>query len=179
MKWEEFAHAVRAAASVLGEDEVVVLGSQAILAYFTELPEEAVQSRAVDIAALDDPDEAKSHVLAGAIGEDSPFDRMFGYHVDGVSLSTPIAPSDWLERCERVSTPAMNGVTAICMEPHDLCAAKLLTGRDNDRRFVTALLRARLVDPQRIDSLLGQVATDSALVAAARASLAAIVADAN
>ena len=177
MKWDEFAHAVRAAASVLGEDEVVVLGSQAILAYFTDLPEEVVQSREVDIAALDDPDEAKSHVLAGAIGEDSPFDKMFGYHVDGVSLTTPLAAPGWLERCRRVSTPAMNGVTAICMEPHDLCAAKLLAGRDKDRRFVTALLGAGLVDPQRIDSLLGQVTADTALVSAAQSSLAAMVTD--
>lgn len=177
MKWDEFAHAVRAAASVLDEDEVVVVGSQAVLAYFTELPEETVQSREVDIAALDDPDEAKSHVLAGAIGEDSPFDKMFGYHVDGVSLTTPLAASGWLGRCRRVSTPAMNGVTAICMEPHDLCAAKLLAGRGKDRTFVAALLGAGLVDRARIKSLLGQVVADPALISAARSSLAAIAVD--
>ena len=99
MQWPEFAHAVRAAGAILGEDQVVVIGSQSILAWFDDPPPETTLSREIDIAALDDPDDRKSHVLAGAIGEGSPFDATFGFHVDGVSLDTPIAPSGWLGRC--------------------------------------------------------------------------------
>lgn len=146
MRWPEFAHAVRAAGAILDEDRVVVIGSQSILAWFENPPPETTVSREVDIAALDDPDDRKSHVLAGAIGEGSPFDAAFGFHVDGVSLSTPLAPSGWLGRCRAVSTPAMNGVTALCMEPHDLCVAKLLAGRDKDLAFVRSLVDAGLVD---------------------------------
>jgi hypothetical protein len=29
-----------------------------------------------------------------------------------------------------VESPATNGVTRLCVEPHDLCASKLLAGRD-------------------------------------------------
>lgn len=150
MQWPEFAHAVRAAGAILGEDRVVVIGSQSILAWFDDPPPETTLSREVDIAALDDPDDRKSHVLAGAIGEGSPFDATFGFHVDGVSLDTPIAPRGWLGRCRAVSTPAMNGVTAMCMEPHDLCVAKLLAGREKDIAFVHALLAAGLVDRSTI-----------------------------
>ena len=146
MQWPEFAHAVRAAGAILGEDRVVVIGSQSILAWFDDPPPETTMSREVDIAALDDPDDRKSHVLAGAIGEGSPFDAAFGFHVDGVSLKTPVAPRGWLDRCRAVSTPSMNGVTALCMEPHDLCVAKLLAGREKDIAFVRSLLAAGLVD---------------------------------
>ena len=44
----------------------------------------------------------------------------------------------------------MNGVTALCMEPHDLCVAKLLAGREKDVAFVRALLAAGLVDRSTI-----------------------------
>ena len=171
MQWPEFAHAVRAAGAILGEDRVVVIGSQSILAWFDDPPPETTLSREVDIAALDDPDDRKSHVLAGAIGEGSPFDATFGFHVDGVSLDTPIAPSGWLGRCRAVSTPAMNGVTALCMEPHDLCVAKLLAGREKDIAFVRALLAAGLVDRSTILARLDDAEVADLVRDRARATL--------
>ena len=171
MQWPEFAHAVRAAGAILGEDRVVVIGSQSILAWFDDPPPETTLSREVDIAALDDPDDRKSHVLAGAIGEGSPFDAAFGFHVDGVSLGTPIAPSGWLGRCRAVSTPAMNGVTALCMEPHDLCVAKLMAGREKDISFVRALLAAGLVDRSTILTRLNDTAVADPIRDRARATL--------
>lgn len=174
MQWPEFAHAVRAAGAILGEDRVVVIGSQSVLAWFDDLPPQATMSREIDIAALDDPDESKSHILAGAIGEGSPFDAAFGFHVDGVSLGTPLAPRGWLDRCRAVSTPAMNGVTALCMEPHDLCAAKLLAGRQKDTTFVQALLAAGLVDRGTIEDRLDQTRAPVRQIQQARAALRAL-----
>lgn len=160
MKWAEFAHAVRAAAAILGEREVVVIGSQAILASFDEakLPAETLASMEIDVAALNDPDESKSHILAGAIGEGSPFHDTFGFFVDGVSMSTPMAPHGWRDRLVRVESPSMNGAVALCLDPHDLCVAKLYAGREKDRHFVAALLRAGLVDPEIIRTRVPLVA---------------------
>jgi ribosome modulation factor len=80
-------HLIRAACDLLEVDEVVVLGSQAILATRSEddLPYAATRSREADIAAWHDPDESLSHRLAGVLGEDSAFDHSHGYFVDGVS----------------------------------------------------------------------------------------------
>jgi hypothetical protein len=152
VRWDEFAHAVRAAAAILGEHEVVVIGSQAIHASFDdkELPESALVSVEIDIASLDDPDETKSQMLAGTIGEGSPFHDTFEIYVDGVSMSTPDAPRGWQSRLVRVETPSMNGSAALCMERHDLCVAKLFAHREKDLRFVAALLAASLVDPVTI-----------------------------
>ena len=65
----EFQHAVRAAASVLGVTEVLVIESQALHASVADdLPPEASRSVEVDVAALrDDPDGAKAEWISKAI----------------------------------------------------------------------------------------------------------------
>lgn len=53
MKRAEFEHAIRAAGAVLGVDEVLVIGSQALHASVVgDLPPEASRSVEVDVAAL-------------------------------------------------------------------------------------------------------------------------------
>lgn len=95
MTRDEFDHAVRAAGAVLGEDEVLVIGSQAIHgSVVSPLPEEAVRSVEVDIAALDDPDGHKADLIDGSIGEASMFHGTFGYYAQGVAvIGTWMRPS--------------------------------------------------------------------------------------
>lgn len=38
----------------------------------------------------------------------------------------------------------------LCLEAHDLCAAKLGRSEQKDREFVAALVKAKLVDPREI-----------------------------
>jgi hypothetical protein len=73
MKRDELAHILRAASRIVGEHDIVVIGSQSIRGSFTEdqLPEPAVASIEADLAFLDDPDNRKSDEVDGAIGEDS------------------------------------------------------------------------------------------------------------
>jgi len=93
MNKEEFDHGIRAAGSILGVNEVLVIGSQAAHGSVPgDLPPEALRSVEVDIAAFDDPDGVKADLLDGAIGEASLFQREFGFYVDGVTLSTAILP---------------------------------------------------------------------------------------
>jgi hypothetical protein len=51
-----FDHAVRAAGAVLGENEILVIGSQAVHGTVAgDLPVEAERSVEADVAAFDDP----------------------------------------------------------------------------------------------------------------------------
>lgn len=59
-----FDHAVRAAGAILGEDEILVIGSQALYGSVEDLPPEAERSVEADIAALDDPDDRKADLMA-------------------------------------------------------------------------------------------------------------------
>ena len=48
------------------------------------------------------------------------FHDTFGYYAQGVVESTARLPAGWQERLVRFETPAMRGVTASCLELHDL-----------------------------------------------------------
>jgi hypothetical protein len=61
-------------------------------------------------------------------------------------------PDGWTERLVPFRTPRTGGVTAWCLEPHDLFASKLAAWRNKDGQFLTAMLRHELVEPKIIVS---------------------------
>jgi len=147
MKRTEFEHAIRAAASILGTDELMVIGSQALHAILTdELPEVAQRSIEVDVVAFDDTEGRKADLIEGSIGEASMFHATFGYYAQGVSESTAVLPEGWRDRLERFETPATIGVVAWCLEVHDLWISKAIANREKDIEFCQALLTAGIVD---------------------------------
>lgn len=74
MNRSQLAHVLRAACEITGDPDMLVIGSQSILASHDEdeLPAAATASIEVDVAFLDDADEAKADQIDGAIGELSP-----------------------------------------------------------------------------------------------------------
>jgi len=147
MKRAEFEHAIRAAASILGIDQLMVIGSQALHATVSdELPEAAQRSIEVDVVAFDDSEGQKADLIDGSIGEASMFHATFGYYAQGVSESTAVLPEGWRDRLVRFETPATNGVVAWCLEVHDLWISKAIANRDKDIEFCLALLSTGIVD---------------------------------
>lgn len=177
MNKAEFDHAIRAAGSIIGEMELLVIGSQAAHGSIRgELPPEAMRSIEVDVAAFNDPDSAKSDLIDGSIGEASMFHMAFGFYVEGVSETTATVPEGWRDRLVRYETPATSGVVGWCLDLHDLWIAKAVAGRPKDVEYCRAFLTRGLVDAdilrQRLaettglvdavrDSVLTQIATSS------------------
>ena len=158
MKRTEFEHAVRAAAAVLGVDELLVIGSQALHGSVEgDLPEEALRSVEVDVAALEDPEGRKADLIDGAIGEASMFHATFGYYAQGVEVVTAVLPDGWEGRLVRFETAGTRGVVAWCLEPHDLWISKMIAGRPKDLEFGRALLEGRIVDPAQLMKRLEDV----------------------
>ncbi len=149
MNREAFEHLVRAAGSIVGDDRVLVIGSQSILGSFSEddLPSEITLSREVDIAFFDDSGGHKADLLDGSIGEESIFEDSFGYYAQGVSETTAVLPQGWRDRLVAFTSPNTGGVTAMCLEVHDLWVAKLAAARSTDVAYCEALVRNQLVDP--------------------------------
>ena len=174
MKREEFEHAIRAAGAVLGVDEVLVIGSQALHASVAgDLPPEASRSIEVDVAAMrDDADGRMADLIDGSIGEASMFHATFGYYAQGVVETTAVLPEGWRERLVRFESPGTNGVVAWCLEPHDLWVSKAIAGRPKDLEFCRALLDRALVSGARLRDRLALVAAlDPRLRAAAAARI--------
>lgn len=148
MKREELAHILRAAADVTGDGDILVIGSQAILASYeeSELPLEATASIEADIAFLDDEKEEKADRVDGAIGEASMFHETNGYYGQGVSVSTAVLPTGWEDRVVRFVWGDPGKANAVCLDPHDLVLAKLAAGREKDIDFARALMRHKRVE---------------------------------
>ena len=161
MRRADFDHVTRAAGALLGEDTVIVIGSQALLGSVDEPPSTVVRAVEVDVVPADG-DETKADLIDGSIGEASLFQESFGVYAKGVGLSTAVLASGWRDRLVPYSTSATGGTTALCLDPVDLVVAKLAAGREKDHEFVAELLRTGLVDPGAVAERLGLLPLEAA-----------------
>ena len=158
MTREQFEHAVRAAGAVLGVDEIIVIGSQALHGTVDgELPEEAARSVEVEVAVAGDVDGEMADLVDGSIGGASMFHATFGYYAEGVTEKTATLPKGWRNRLVRFRTPGTNGVTALCLEVHDLWISKAIAGRTKDIEFCKALMVGGLVKKSALVKRLASV----------------------
>lgn len=155
MKRSQLAHILRSASRVTGDPKILVIGSQSILGKYSHvaLPDEAWLSVEADIAFFDDPEEVKADLVDGALGEASPFHESFGVYGQGVTLATATLPEGWRERLLPFAHGDVGDSQAMCLEPHDLVLSKLVANREKDIQFAAAVIRARLVDVDRLQEL--------------------------
>lgn len=147
MRRDQLEHLIRAAGALLGDDTVIVIGSQAILAT-VPAPEEVELTRSMeaDLLPINDPLEEKADLIDGVLGAGSMFDDTHGIHADGVSIGTPLLPAGWRDRLVEISNENTNGIRGLCLEAHDLIVSKLAAGRSKDLDFCDAAARTGLVD---------------------------------
>ena len=156
MKREQLEHVLRAASDIVDSADLLVIGSQSVLATWDELrlPKTAIRSMQADVATLDG-DEGKSDLIDGNIGEGSRFHETFGFYAQGVSLKTAVLPAGWRDRLVVLDNERTKPGRGLCLEPHDCVASKLVAGRAKDYEFAVALVKAGLV---KLDVLAKRVA---------------------
>ena len=159
MNKAQFEHTIRAAGSILGDDEVLVIGSQAIHASIDYKLDEAERSIEVDVSSLNDPDGSKADLIDGSIGELSVFQETYGYYAQGVTPQTATLADGWRDRLIPYLTRGTNGVTALCLEPHDLWISKAVAGRPKDKEFCRALIDRKLVEVKTLHQRLEMIAS--------------------
>ena len=89
-------HMIRAAGTIANVDDVVVIGSQAVLGEFPDAPAELLVSDETDVFSREHLE--LSDLIDSTIGEGSPFQRAFGYYAHGVDETTAILPQGWRDR---------------------------------------------------------------------------------
>lgn len=164
MRADQLALGIAEACRVLREPFVVVFGSQSILGTYSEsvLPAEVTRSREMDIGPWREfTGTATREEIANSIndvnyylGEQSQFDDEHGFYVEAISKEMVLLPEGWDNRLVRFAADVpgrpLYGVEGFCLDPHDLCVAKALAGRELDRVFIAELIKAGLVDPEVI-----------------------------
>jgi hypothetical protein len=158
---EQLEHIIGAAASIAEDDDIVVIGSQAILGQFPDAPAELLISMEADVYPRNHPDRAD--LIDGSIGELSLFHDTFGYYAQGVGEETATLPRGYAERLIPVRSKRTRGATGWCLEAHDLVIAKAFAGREKDERFILAALRRGLVKAETLYARLAETERDPEL----------------
>jgi hypothetical protein len=168
-----------AAAEVTGQDEFVVIGSQAILGTYNQPPASLLVSLEADIYPLHLPDAAAE--VDGALGDGSQFHAAFGYYAHGVGPETAKAPVGWQSRLVRREIPrrvaSKQRPIAWCLEVHDLVLSKCVAGRERDWEYAAEALRARLVEPATLLELIPDLPVSAALRLQVEEMLRSIISD--
>jgi hypothetical protein len=164
-------HIIRAASTIADDDEIIIIGSQAVLGQFPDAPADMLISNEADVYPKNHPDRAD--LIDGSIGEGSPFHDAFGYYAQGVGPETAVLPPDWDKRLIRLQNANTRGAAGLCLEIHDLCLAKLVAGREKDMRFTRAAARAGLTAREVLSARLDTMSLDERVRDLVRARIAA------
>lgn len=152
MTEEQLEHLIRASGAILGDQAVLVIGSQSILPWLRRFagkpprqwPGVFTLSTEADIIPIDN-DEEKSNLIDGTLGEDSYFHGTYGYYAQGVSMETAKAPEGWQSRCYPLRNENTHQIVGYCMHPADLFLAKAVANRPKDGPFLDAMIEHGLV----------------------------------
>lgn len=155
MKRHEVEHIIRASGAITNEYEFVIVGSQSILGQFPDAPDIFLISREADIYPLKNPE--KFDLIDGAIGENSRFDKHYGYYAQGVGPETAVLPKDWEERLIRIQNENTGGFIGFCLEVHDLAVSKLVANRPKDIDFIKALFEHQMITESVLQERIKQL----------------------
>ena len=172
MKRSELEHIIRASGEIAGDDEIIVIGSQAILGQFPDAPVRLLMSMEADIYPRNDPQKADK--VDGAIGEGSSFHELHGYYAQGVGERTAVLPEDWETRLVAVNNKNTNGVTGYCLDVHDLAISKMIAMRPKDVEFVQELARHNMIEKKTMLRRLKETDLEAAIRRAAQAQIKAL-----
>jgi hypothetical protein len=159
-------HIIRAAGSIADCQQLVIIGSQAILGSFPNPPAELVVSQEADTYPLEAPE--KADLIDGSIGEQSAFHVTFGYYAHGVGPETAVLPANWQARLVAVQNANTRGVIGLCLSPVDLAVSKLAAGRDKDLAFVRAMFQHQLVGAEAVQAVLPELKEGQSQIVRAR-----------
>jgi len=154
MQRSELEHVIRASGEIAGDDEIIIVGSQAILGQFPNAPVRLLMSMEADIYPKNKPKNADK--VDGAIGEGSSFHELNGYYAQGVGERTAVLPKNWKARLVTVNNENTSGVTGYCLEVHDLAISKLVAQRPKDLEFLHELVRHDMIQKKTMLQRLGQ-----------------------
>lgn len=154
MRRSDLEHVIRASGEIAKDDEIIIIGSQAILGQFPDAPLQLLMSMEADVYPRNKPELADK--VDGAIGEGSLFHRQNGYYAQGVGPETAMLPNGWQNRLVGLNNENTNGVTGLCLDVHDLAISKIFAGRSKDFEFIQVLIRHEMIRRETISERLAQ-----------------------
>lgn len=135
-----------------GEEIPIIVGSQAFHASLEFVPEIAKRSVECDFL-LSSSNFSKRREIDERLGALSDYQVTNGFFADILGLATIVLPDGWQERLVPLLDDKGSPL-ALCADAYDVCAAKLVAGREKDLIFIESALAGEMID---INELLGRV----------------------
>ena len=133
-------------AGVIARDlDFFLFGSQSLRAICPSYPKDFPKTLEADLYPRHHPQAWV--LLREQMGRGSKFYRKHGVFLDCVDPGLATLPERWTARLIPFRTPRTGGVTAWCLDPQDLFAAKLAVWRAKDQQFLRAMLRHKFARP--------------------------------
>ena len=145
MTKSELEHLLRKAGELAGDRDFFLIGSQSLRGIRPAIPRNFPKTYEADLYPRRHPQAWA--LLREHLGNRSQFFKRNGYYLDCTDPGLATLPDGWTERLIPFRTPRTGGVTAWCLEPHDLFASKLVAGREKDMQFLRAMLKHKLAKP--------------------------------
>ena len=143
MTKSELENLLRKAGKLARDHDFFLIGSQSLRGVCQSIPSDFPNTIEADLYPRHHP-QAWS-ILREELGNRSKFFADNGYYLDCTDPALATLPDGWTERLIPFRTPRTGGVTAWCLEPHDLFVSKLVVWREKDQQFVRAMLRHNFV----------------------------------
>jgi len=155
MTKSEFEKLLKLAGGIARDRDFYLIGSQALRGVCPSIPRDFPQTLEADLYPRHHPEAWP--LLRSQLGRASKFFRQHGYYLDCTDPGLATLPEDWTERLLPYRTPRTGGITAWCLDPHDLFVSKLSAAREKDRVFLRLMLRHNLARvslvARRVESL--------------------------
>ncbi|MFT4642061.1 MAG: hypothetical protein ACI8T1_005407 [Verrucomicrobiales bacterium] len=178
MRLSALIHVVRTTLDLMGEGQIVVVGSSSLLASFPNLGEAGEPlATSYDADVIPEPfDEDVGIMIHEALGEDRRFHRRHGYHADVIRPTMfEQFPEGWRDRC----VPLPDCPNVRCLEPHDLAAAKCQVGRPKDLDLLIALVQSERLDPDLVRERLRGVQMAEQQIRSSHQNLDQVISEAS
>lgn len=159
MNRSEFELLLREAGALCRESDFIVFGSQAVLGWLEKPPRSLLVSFEADLYPRNHP--AAAVLIRPRLGLNSPFYRKHGFYADSVTPELATFPDGWTDRLIPFSNKNTGGVTAWCVEIHDITVSKLAAGRPKDARYILALLRHELITVKTLRTRIDLLPSES------------------
>ena len=169
---DDLLRAARSVAEHFSADRVIIVGSQAILLTWPDVPVAMKITPEIDIYPENNRDwEARnpgfeaSEEISILFGAMSQFHDRFGFYLDGVDENTARMPPDWMDHAATMEIDVYGRtVIVVCPSIEDVIAAKLYRLVEKDVTVIKACAEARPLDRSRILQRFRATGPDQVLI---------------
>jgi hypothetical protein len=141
----EFEDLLCQAGRIARDWDFFLIGSQSLRGVCKAIPRDFPKTIEADLYPRNHPQTWGA--LRDKLGKRSKFFKQRGCYLDCTDPGLATLADGWTERLIPFRTPRTGGVTAWCLDPHDLFAAKLAAWRTKDQQFLAAMLRHKFAKP--------------------------------